>query len=137
MYHLTKQLGCDYSSAYYNYYCKECGAFIGREIKGSCPKCQTVLVQKESEVAGNMFVSFNLLKSISSLLKLKNVHKELEKTFCKRKNRSLKIEDITDGEKYKDLELNEFDLTFTVNTDGVPCFESSKFSLWPILISLN
>jgi hypothetical protein len=52
-----------------------------------------------------------------------------------RKDETLK--DITDGMKYRSMRLNGNDLSCSFNTDGVPAFKSSKFSIWPILISLN
>ena len=49
------------------------------------------------------------------------------------------IEDIFDGEMYKKAMsgLSKFDLSLSFNTDGVPIFNSSKCSLWPILATVN
>ena len=50
------------------------------------------------------------------------------------------IRDILDGEKYKErldfLQVND-NISFTWNTDGVPVFESSNFSIWPLLLTIN
>ena len=54
------------------------------------------------------------------------------------------IEDIHDGELYRShfeqensLLHNKHNLLFTYNTDRVPLFKSSKFSLWPLYFAVN
>lgn len=54
------------------------------------------------------------------------------------------IEDIYDGELYREhfehensLLRDKRNLSFTYNTDGVPLFKSSKFSLWPLYFAVN
>ena len=54
------------------------------------------------------------------------------------------IEDICDGELYKSLsdrgvlssEL-PYNVSFTLNTDGVPVFKSSNMSIWPVYLTIN
>ena len=43
---------------------------------------------------------------------------------------------VTEGAMYRKLELTGFDFLCIFNTDGVPVFKSSKFSIWPILVSI-
>ena len=52
--------------------------------------------------------------------------------------------DIKDGECYKDVvrmgffaESGTCNLTILMNTDGVPIFKSSGFSIWPILLQIT
>lgn len=47
------------------------------------------------------------------------------------------IRDIMDGSAYKKLGLSEQDISCCINTDGVAIFNSAKFSVWPLLISIN
>lgn len=47
------------------------------------------------------------------------------------------LREIWDGNEYKKLPLKKHDLTCTFNTDGVAVFKSNKFSLWPILFTIN
>ena len=49
---------------------------------------------------------------------------------------------IYDGELYKhpagpEVLLSPHNLSFTWNTDGVPVFKSSNFSLWPLYLVVN
>ena len=53
------------------------------------------------------------------------------------------VSDIYDGELYR--ALNDSDgpliagkgISFTLNTDGVDCFHSTKESFWPVLLIIN
>ncbi len=47
------------------------------------------------------------------------------------------VSDIVDGQCYKKLKLKSHDITVTMNTVGVSVFKSSKFSAWPIFVSIN
>ena len=51
------------------------------------------------------------------------------------------ISDTTSGLLYRELvEKHNFsnnDLSLTWNTDGIPVFESSRYSIWPIQSSIN
>lgn len=50
-----------------------------------------------------------------------------------------KLSDITDGELYRGVRshLSMFDLTLLINTDGAPVFKSSKYSVWPVQVTIN
>lgn len=51
------------------------------------------------------------------------------------------IEDIYDGEVYKEAERNfiesDLNITLTWNTDGIQIFQSNTFSLWPFYFVIN
>ena len=54
------------------------------------------------------------------------------------------IGDIFDGQEYKKLvhsgflsPTNRANVSFTLNTDGVDVYRSSKFSIWPIWLQIN
>ncbi|KAL1484695.1 hypothetical protein MTO96_032432 [Rhipicephalus appendiculatus] len=51
------------------------------------------------------------------------------------------MRDVTDGSLYrqqrKDLDLDDMDLTITINADGSPVFNSSKFWIWPFQVQLS
>lgn len=50
---------------------------------------------------------------------------------------SYDVQDITQSIEYNKLPLGVGDVTLTLNTDGVPFFESSKVSMWPIFLMVN
>ena len=52
------------------------------------------------------------------------------------------MHDIFDGREYKKLVQSGFlsnkaNVSFTLNTDGVDIYRSSKSSLWPIWLQIN
>lgn len=63
----------------------------------------------------------------------------------RKKKKNDGIEDIYDGQIYRKLSepggpLSEdfpYNISFTWNTDGIPVFKSSKFSLWPFYLIIN
>jgi hypothetical protein len=78
----------------------------------------------------------NILKRNNSLLK---------ERFKRKKKNETGNEDIYDGTVYQKLSLpggplsedNPYNVSFTWNTDGIPVFKSSKFSLWPFYLVIN
>ena len=53
------------------------------------------------------------------------------------------ISDIVDGAEYKKLKendgflTNKSNVTLSLFTDGIPLFQSSKVSLWPVYLVIN
>ncbi len=51
------------------------------------------------------------------------------------------ISDITSGKMYnklvEDRNFSHNDLSLTWNTDGIPVFESSNYSIWPVQSAIN
>lgn len=50
------------------------------------------------------------------------------------------MQDITDGSAYQknlDFLSNPAHVSFTMNTDGVAIFKSSKVSVWPVWLMIN
>jgi hypothetical protein len=133
-YFFKKALDFDYTNATKNFYCKICESFMGSKVSDACVKCNSKDSQENSE---NFFLSFNLKHSISSLLQIEEIKSSIAQTFKTRRDPVSTIKDISDGKKYRELNLGEHDLTMTMNTDGVPVFKSSKLSLWPVLLSIN
>ena len=63
----------------------------------------------------------------------------LETVDLLQSTQSQHISDITTGTRYKQsrARLNTNDITLSVNSDGIPIFKSSNFSVWPIFASIN
>lgn len=49
------------------------------------------------------------------------------------------MSDLTDSQMYKDIrvKISRLDVTLLLNVDGAPIFKSSKYSIWPIQVSIN
>ena len=53
------------------------------------------------------------------------------------------LHDIVNGEYYQQMLQSDnflkslFNITFTMNTDGVQIFSSSKMNCWPVFLTIN
>ena len=59
-----------------------------------------------------------------------------------KKNQGNNLEDIYDGRVYRKLWNSGFlscgdNISFLMNTDGIPVFKSSKISIWPLYLCIN
>jgi len=52
------------------------------------------------------------------------------------RNNSEQLTDVYDGKVYKELR-QKADITLQFNCDGAPIFNSSKFSIWPLVCGIN
>ncbi|CAG7718580.1 unnamed protein product [Allacma fusca] len=134
-YLLQKRLHIDYEVKQYIYYCSKCNTLL-QEDSRLCSSCDF-----QNLDSGNCFVLFDLKTIFEDILKQKdvasNVWKNMQARAEKASEESTYFENIYDGKMYKRLTLGEHDLTATMNCDGVPCFKSSKMSIYPFLVSIN
>lgn len=96
---------------------------------------------KASLEEGHFFISIPLKDQLKDILENQGMH-----DLCFRADASSRhvMKDICDGTLYQTLKSNSkedfLSLTFIVpyiHCDGVPIFQSSKFSIWPILCCVN
>ena len=71
----------------------------------------------------------------------KGFYIDIQYRFERKKKSETAIEDIYDGRTYKQLLdkglANKHNISLMLNTDGIPVFKSSKFSLWPLYYVIN
>lgn len=117
-----------------------------------CSYCFMLVDKKHDKISSNSFCreDFSVSGSLSFFVEVP-IMEQVKKLFSKtgfyndiqfRHNRDKKgrdrICDIYDGELYKKLSRHPEvlsspqNISFTWNTDGVPVFKSSNFSLWPL-----
>ncbi|CAG7785856.1 unnamed protein product, partial [Allacma fusca] len=130
---LHRQLNIKYDSITNHYYCESCKQMLKQENQ-ICPKCSAPNTDK-------FFITFDVQKSMEIILQQEDVSSNLLQNL-KSRNESANsdlsyYEDIFHGQKYRDLTLQPYDFTVTMNNDGVPCFRSSNFSVSPFLLSIN
>ena len=118
-----------------HYFCSEC--FIKLKSQSLvCAKCQT-----NQNIS--YFIEIPIISQLSSLFKRPGFYESISThRFNRRKTNRSNLEDIYDGAVYQQLMtegfLNcKFNFSFTWNTDGVPLFRSSKFSIWPFFLAIN
>ena len=127
----------------YHYFCAGCLEKINDKTKTKvCPNM--MCLRDLRSVGGLCFcLEIPLITQLQALFTRPKFFNLLDHRF-KRSNRPNVIEDIYDGELYREhfehensLLRDKRNLSFTYNTDGVPLFKSSKFSLWPLYFAIN
>ncbi|XP_053390624.1 uncharacterized protein LOC128553487 [Mercenaria mercenaria] len=124
-----------------NYFCKHCLMSVEIEMK-VCPNtfCKKDISDDSSK---SYFIEFPIEDQIKCMFKRKSFRENLKHRFSRKKQQENAFEDLYDGFIYKSLlqpeqplsNLNN--LSFTWNTDGVPVFKSSKYSIWPMYLMIN
>ncbi|XP_053391217.1 uncharacterized protein LOC128554033 [Mercenaria mercenaria] len=124
-----------------HFYCAKCHASIEEHTQ----ECQVCHCDLTAAKAKQYFIEIPVETQLKNLLEKKDIPDMLQHRFKRQKKNENGIEDIYDGSIYKKLSTKEgplsksfpFNVTFTWNTDGVPVFKSSRFSIWPMYLIVN
>lgn len=126
-----------------HYYCNFCLAEIDSDMH-VCPNsgCLKDLTCKNAK---GYFLELDVFAQVRNLFSQPDFIRGLEKKSRRQKKNANNYEDIYDGNVYKQLAENggplsdkyPYNISFTVNTDGVPIFKSSKISIWPVYLMVN
>lgn len=141
----------------YTFFCSACkfpllGPVQNMEFANETAICQKCNHQQNhlSMRSENKFVYIDLEFQLKSLLTNTHIEESIM-TFIHQRNARQNadydgsISDISDSELYRRLNTkysnegyhHEYLLTYNFNTDGMPIFNSSKRSCWPILLYVN
>lgn len=118
-----------------HYYCSTCLKKLPTHLS-KCTHCK-----KFKGI--NYLIEIPLLVQLQILFKRPGFFASLRHRFTRKKQNEENLEDIYDGNVYKELskegnilsDVNNISLTW--NTDGVPLFKSSKTSIWPFYFTIN
>jgi hypothetical protein len=91
------------------------------------------------------FIEIPLEEQLKKIMQRPGILKAIQSRFSRKKKQVDGIEDIYDGKMYRKLfesggplsPENPYNISFSWNTDGIPNFKSSKFSLWPFYLIIN
>ncbi|XP_053279195.1 uncharacterized protein LOC128440496 [Pleuronectes platessa] len=123
-----------------HHYCRVCTKYIGSsqslEETLKCVSCSSFMTVKDSLQERHFFIHIPLKDQLKDILENQGMH---DLCFCADAGTKHVINDICDGTLYQTLKNNSKEdfLSLTFNCDGVPVFQSSKFSIWPILCCVN
>ncbi|XP_019213217.1 uncharacterized protein LOC109201885 isoform X1 [Oreochromis niloticus] len=113
-----------------HFYCPRCTNYLGVDPGNECSVCQQSLNRKYLILKAYYFLVMPLEIQLRNLLA--RVHSKLGKHFT----RDDSFSDVHTGNEYKS-ERQDGSITLTFNCDGSPVFSSSKYSIWPILCTIN
>uniref|UniRef100_A0A3Q2P0U5 Uncharacterized LOC105917185 n=1 Tax=Fundulus heteroclitus TaxID=8078 RepID=A0A3Q2P0U5_FUNHE len=111
-------------------YCPRCENYLGIDPGTECGVCQQRLSKKSLLEKANYFLVMPLETQLRKILT--RVHSKLGKHVT----RGDCLSDINSGGEYKHDE-QEGSITLTFTCDSAPLLNSSKFSVWPILCTIN
>ena len=122
-----------------NFYCPTCYTLLGEQL--TCDNCEEEFSRKKLCDDQSYFLSVSLESQLRHVVERMQIGKHLDY----RNNRDTQpnsVCDIYDGKMYRDLLhstnlSNDYAMSLCFNSDGVPVFDSSSFSIWPILSTIN
>ncbi|KAH9384060.1 hypothetical protein HPB48_026039 [Haemaphysalis longicornis] len=152
-YLFKKHVGVGVSNARFHFYCASCMNLVAEtsgdlmernRVKATCSVCTKSLTGRQMIADGNFFITLPVQQQLSALLADESVanalHDGLNSIAGRVSAAAEHVSDITDGALYKEFrsKLNSRDaITLTLSSDGSPTFKSSKYSIWPVQLSLN
>ncbi|XP_044007480.1 uncharacterized protein LOC122852000 isoform X2 [Aphidius gifuensis] len=138
-YFLQKYFPSNVKNGVYHMYCPECYRYLGarndleNNIHCSCGHIINV------HNTNSYFLQFDVRDQLNHFLKDANFVDNLSYRFRRIKKDESAIEDIFDGNMYKKNRLlkDNFNLSYTFNTDGCSAADSSQTTVWPIYMMLH
>lgn len=123
-----------------HFYCPSCSGYIGETGEGVCrnAECQFKYDLTSCKKNGNFFIYLPLASQLRDLLENSDISLQLGRS---RSYRDDVVSDIFDGSEMRktmlEHNISDTDLTLLWNCDGVPVFESSGYSIWPLQCVVN
>jgi hypothetical protein len=135
LYHFKKFFANEDEPLRRHYFCNFCQ--LPQEVEGVCGECH--------ENSGrSYFITVPIIPQLRTMLKRTGFYEKLSHRFDRVKVHADNLEDIYDGEIYKEFNVNgggflanQNAISFCWNSDGVPMFKSSKYSIWPFFLRIN
>ncbi len=127
------------SSLLLHKYCSACLMSV-ENTDTQCKSCEAnVLIEGST----SYFIEGSIETQLQSLFAKEGFEEELKFRFNRKKKCHNSIEEIYDGEVYQKLTTcngplsDPRNISLTWNTDSIPIFKSSKFSVWPFYCVIN
>jgi len=132
-YFVEKLLDFDTRTVQLHYFCSKCMHYFGLSVPQTCLLCNTVY-GGDAKLCDSLFLFvLPLIDQLKCLLNKDLIWKSIFQIKC---DKSEQLTDVYDGKIYKELKQKS-DITLQFNCDGAPVFNSSKFSIWPLVCGIN
>ena len=124
-----------------HHYCSYCLSYVDKKA-ATCPNtaCMKGL---SSQHAKAYFIEIPVVYQLTEFFSRNGFYSDIQYRFHRTKKHPENVEEIYDGALYKKLSGKggllscPDNVSFLMNTDGVPVFKSSKVSIWPLYLVIN
>ena len=135
-----KYLNIKVSTVTRHHYCANCEQPLEQKLPDTCPNdcCEHAFNQEPP-----YFLELSLEDQLKTLFERPSFYEHLQHRFKRSKAKKDNIEDIYDGKIYKEyfesggILSHAENISLLYNTDGIPVFKSSNYSIWPIFFLIN
>jgi len=142
VYKFYKHLRITKANSIRHYYCSSCEKPLDQSsgMKCSNSSCQHIFPREQNIP---YFLELPLDQQIQALFQRPYFYHQIQHRFNRTKFSDRHIEDIYDGQLYKEhfkpggILSSPANLSLLWNTDGVPVFKSSTYSVWPLYFVVN
>ena len=121
-----------------HYFCSRCSISL-KQDSVECPN--VACKEKIDHQSTPFFIELSIIDQLKALFNRQGFYTDL--AHCFNRHQTDNIEDIYDGAKYKrymkkeKFLANRNNISLIWNTDGIPVFKSSKYSIWPLYLAVN
>lgn len=121
-----------------HYFCSKCSISL-KQDSVVCPN--VACKEKIDHQSTPFFIELSIIDQLKALFNRQGFYTDLTHRFYRHQTDN--IEDIYDGAKYKKyMKKGKFladrnNVSLIWNTDGIPVFKSSKYSIWPLYLAVN
>lgn len=137
--HKFKQFFDDPSSLLLHKYCSSCFMIV-ESTDTQCKTCEANVLMEGST---SYFIEVPIEAQLKRLFAQEGFEEKLKFRFNRHKKCHDSIEEIYDGKTYQKFTTcngplsDSRNISLMWNTDGIPIFKSSKFSVWPFYCVIN
>ena len=124
-----------------HHYCAFCLSYVDKKA-ATCPNT-ACMKELSSQHAKAYFIEIPVVYQLSEFFSRNGFYSDIQYRFHRTKKHPENVEEIYDGALYKKLSGKggllscPDNVSFLMNTDGVPVFKSSKVSIWPLYLVIN
>lgn len=117
----------------YNFFCPNCLSYLGKGVERDfyCEKCHVQLDVNTLSKELSYFLTFDIGGQAEEKISLPDLNFHLTPRTL-----AYDVGEITTSQGYHQLPMLKDDVSVTWNTDGVPLYESSGNSIWPLLLQI-
>lgn len=142
-YMINKYMDVPMECLAYHVICSSCSRYLGKTVNFKNDITCTCGTKVDPKSTGSFFIEINVMDQLKKMLSDPKIVNNLHYRLFRTKKDITALEDIYDGDVYQRLihrndQLgNEWNLSYTFNTDGCQSSYNSKITVWPIYLMIH